>query len=63
VFENVCYKEPCAVAIIEESHKLRVAKALVKAGKRVLIRDRLAVVEAVRREFGRLFDYEVTATP
>lgn len=29
IFENVTFKEPCAVPIIEESQKLVVAKKLV----------------------------------
>jgi hypothetical protein len=29
IFENVTFKEPCAVPIIEESQKLLVAKKLV----------------------------------
>jgi len=59
VFEHVTYKEPCAVPIIEESHKLLVAQKIAAAGRRALIRDRSAVVEAVEREYGSQFEYEV----
>jgi UDPglucose 6-dehydrogenase len=59
VFEDVCYKERCPVPIIEESAKLVVALQVRKAGKRVTIRDRQAVIAEVQKEFGALFDYEI----
>jgi len=60
VFEDVAYKEKCQVPIIEESQKLEVAKLLVKAGKKVLIRDRKIIINEVILEFGSLFEYEIT---
>jgi len=60
LFENVAYKENCMVPIIEESQKLAVARGLVKAGKRVLIRDRKIILHEVINEFGNLFEYEPT---
>ena len=62
VISDVAYKPRCPVDIIEESQPLEVAKLLVQAGKRVTIRDRMAIIELVRRTFGRMFDYEVTAS-
>jgi len=40
VFTGIGYKDPCPVAIIEESQKLVIAQALARAGKRVVLRDR-----------------------
>ena len=60
VFDDVCYKDGCPVPIIEESQKLAVAWIIRKAGKRVLIRDRQEVINEAMREFGSLFEYEVT---
>ena len=45
------------VDIIEESQPLEVAKRLVQAGLKVTMRDRSAIVELVRRTYGRMFDY------
>eukprot|EP00871_Galdieria_phlegrea_P001339 jgi/Galph1/2205/GphlegSOOS_G882.1 len=59
VFENVTFKEPCAVAIIEESQKLLVAKKLAKKGRKVIILDRPDVIEACRQEYGSLFEYKL----
>jgi len=59
VFEDVTYKEPCAVPIIEESQKLFVAKLLHDAGKKILIKDRADVIKEVQREYGSIFDYEI----
>jgi len=60
VFDDVAYKEGCKVPIIEESQKLEVGKGLVKAGKKVVIRDRKIIINEVINEFGNYFDYEVT---
>lgn len=43
VFEDVAYKPRCAVAMIDESPKLRVALQLAQEGHRIVIRDRVAV--------------------
>lgn len=59
VFEDVCYKDGCAVPIIEESQKITVARGLLSAGKKVLIRDREVVVKEVMKEWGNIFQYEV----
>jgi UDPglucose 6-dehydrogenase len=59
VMEDVAYKPKCPVDIIEESGPLEVAKRLVRAGKRVTIRDRPAIVELTRRTYGSMFDYDI----
>jgi len=60
VFDNVAYKENCAVPIIEESQKLIVAKGLQQAGRKVLIKDREIIIREVMREYGSAFSYEIT---
>jgi UDPglucose 6-dehydrogenase len=62
VMEDVAYKSKCPVDIIEESHVLEVAKRLVKAGKKVVIKDRRGIVELVRRTYGSLFEYQVVGS-
>ena len=57
VIRDVAYKPRCPVDIIEESQPLEVAKRLVQAGKKVTICDRSAIIELVRRTYGRMFDY------
>ena len=63
VVEDVAYKPKCPVDIIEESQPLEVAKRLVRAGKRVTIRDRSGIVELTRRTYGSMFEYESTDAP
>ena len=46
VFTGIGYKDPCPVAIIEESQKLVIAQALARAGKRVVLRDRDYLIKA-----------------
>eukprot|EP00286_Rhodomonas_abbreviata_P019217 CAMPEP_0181292334 /NCGR_PEP_ID=MMETSP1101-20121128/2452_1 /TAXON_ID=46948 /ORGANISM="Rhodomonas abbreviata, Strain Caron Lab Isolate" /LENGTH=429 /DNA_ID=CAMNT_0023396799 /DNA_START=199 /DNA_END=1488 /DNA_ORIENTATION=+ len=62
-FEDVAYKPKCAVAMIDESPKLRVALQLVDAGKKVVIRDRIAIVHEVMKEFGSKFTYQIKDEP
>ena len=59
IFENICYKETSKIPIIEESAKLKIAKNLVKLGKKVLIRDEIQLINEVKKEYGNLFRYEV----
>lgn len=59
VFENIAYKEGCTVPIIEESQKLSVAKALVEAGKRIVIIDTEPMIKEVEEAFGDIFEYRV----
>ena len=53
VVEDVAFRPRCPADIIEESQPLEVAKALARAGKRVVIRDRPAILGLVRRTYGR----------
>lgn len=48
VFSDVAYKPNCAVAIIEESQKLKVAGILAHRGHSVTIKDRGFIIELVR---------------
>lgn len=59
VINDVAYKPRCPVDIIEESQPLEVAKRLVRAGKRVIINDRSAIIQLVKRTYGRIFGYEI----
>ncbi len=61
VIEDVCFKENCPVSIIEESAKLKIASILVKQhGKKIIIKDREAVIDMVKAEYSGLFEYEIT---
>ncbi len=53
VFEDVAYKPKCAVAMIDESPKLRVALQLAQEGHKVVIRDRIAVRSLSKYCFAR----------
>lgn len=57
IFENVSYKN-CQIPIIEESAKLKIAKNLVKKGKRVIIKDNDKIISEVKKEFGNIFTYK-----
>ena len=57
VIEDICYKEGSKIPIIEESAKLKIAKNLVKAGKKVTIRDDSHMIDEVIKEYGNLFEY------
>lgn len=59
VFENVTYKDACAVPMIDESQKLVVAAAIAKQGKKVIIVDTKAVIEKVQEAFGDIFEYHI----
>jgi UDP-glucose 6-dehydrogenase len=59
IFEDVAFIENCTLPLIEESAKLKIAQILVKRGKTVVIRDHEAIVRAVRKEYGNLFQYEI----
>ena len=57
VIENICYKENSKIPIIEESAKLKIAKKLIKAGKRVIIKDEIHLINEVKKEYGNIFEY------
>lgn len=56
--EGVCYKEGSKIPIIEESAKLKIAKQIVKHYP-VGIRDTEKLIEEVKKEYGKIFDYEI----
>ena len=58
VFRDVTYKPRCAVAMIDNSPKLEVARQLAQKGRKVKIVDRFEVIQEVMKEFGSLFNYE-----
>ena len=59
VFTDVAFKPNSPIPLIEESHKLKVAKKLVEIGKKVIIKDKKEVLDLVRKSFGNLFVYEL----
>jgi len=59
VIEDICYKEGSKIPIIEESAKLKIAKNLVKAGKKVIIKDESHMIDEVIKEYGNLFEYQL----
>ena len=59
IIEDICYKEGSKIPIIEESSKLKIAKNLVKAGKKVIIKDEQHMIDEVIKEYGNLFEYEL----
>ena len=65
VFQYISYKQPCTVPITEESAKMKVAVALAKAGKRVILRDYPQILEDAKKVWGHLasFVYEDLSTP
>lgn len=58
---DVAYKSRCPVPIVQESQKLAVAARVRESGVRVRVCDRQAVLDAVRRDWGSRFEYEVEA--
>ena len=58
IIEDISYKENSHVPIIEESAKLKIAKELVKRGKKVIIKDLPHMIRVVKMEYGNLFSYE-----
>lgn len=58
VFDHVSYKK--GSVLIEESQQLALAVALAKQGRKVLVKDKQAVIEQVKELHGTLLNYEVT---
>ena len=58
VIDQVCYKPGCDIPIIEESPQLKIAKVLSQAGKKVVIKDTLLLINEVKKEHGNIFEYE-----
>lgn len=63
IIENVCYKENSKIPIIEESAKLKIAKYLVRNGKKVTIVDTEEILQEVKKDFGKLFTYQIQESP
>lgn len=64
IIENVCYKENSIIPIIDESAKLKIARRLVQDfGKKVIIKDTEEIIQEVKKEYGILFDYEISSLP
>ncbi len=57
VFDSVTYKP--GTDILEESQQLKLAVELAKAGRKVHIKERKEVIEALRKQYGNLFQYSV----
>lgn len=57
VFTDICYKEDSKIPIIEESAKLKIAKKLVSAGKKVVIKDEIQLINEVKKEYGTIYTY------
>lgn len=55
---GVGYKESCTVPIIEESQKLVIGRILAEKGIKVFARDTKLLLDAVRLQFGDLFEYQ-----
>ena len=58
VFSDVAFKPNSPIPMIDESHKLKVAKIIANQGREVMIKDRADVIELVEAEFGDLFQYQ-----
>jgi UDPglucose 6-dehydrogenase len=56
-FDSVTYKK--GTDILEESQQLKLAVALARAGKKVIIREKTSVVKMLMDEYGDLFTYAV----
>ncbi len=59
IFDSVTYKKD--TDIIEESQQLKLAVALAKSGKKVLIKEKSAVVKLLIDSYGDLFLYQIDA--
>ena len=59
IFTNVSFKENCPIPFIQDSHKLKVAKILALDGNKVIIKDKLSVIEKVKKDFGDIFCYSI----
>jgi nucleotide sugar dehydrogenase len=58
-FTNICYKENSKIPIIEESAKLKIAENISRMGKKVIIKDEVQLINECKKEYGKLFDYEM----
>jgi nucleotide sugar dehydrogenase len=58
-FDSVAFKK--GAVSVEESQQLALALKLASAGRRVLVRDRIEVIDALRQQYGALFVYEIAS--
>ena len=59
VFSDVAFKPNSPIPMIDESHKLKVAKIIANQGRKVIIKDKANVIELVKSEFGDKFEYNI----
>jgi len=59
VIEGVGYKDNCNVPIIEESQKLIIGEELFRNGFKVLLKDKEHMLNAVKLEYGNIFEYDI----
>ena len=59
VINGVGYKNNCNVPIIEESQKLIIGEQLIKNGFKVLLKDEEHMLNAVKLEYGNIFEYDI----
>jgi nucleotide sugar dehydrogenase len=59
ILEGVGYKDNCTVPIIEESQKLIIGEELTKHGFKVILQDKEHMLNAVKLEYGNIFQYKV----
>ena len=57
-FDQVSYKK--GTDILEESQQLELAVMLAKAGKKVIIKENIAIISMLKEKYGTLFSYEET---
>lgn len=57
VFENIGYKNPCPVPIIEESQKLIIADKLASNGHKIIIIDHDYLLDEVKKTYKNKFIY------
>ncbi len=59
IFTDICYKSGSKIPIIENSAKLKIAKILVVAGKKVIIEDERQLIQEAKKEYGDIFEYRI----
>ena len=60
VLSDVAFKERAVTDVIDESRKLALASLLVQKGVQVTIKDKEAVINEVRKLYGKKFSYEIS---
>lgn len=57
VFDEVVYKP--GTVILEEAQPLELAIRLAKSGRKVIVREKAAIIEELTKKYGSLFQYEL----